>query len=74
MHIHREGYKIILVTILILAGINILSIGLALLFSGLGNITLMLIILANSLLFNWGITFCLRSKERRSVALRNLFV
>jgi len=76
-HIHhrilRLGYNHMQTT-LILAGINILSIGLALLFSGLGNITLMLIILANSLLFNWGITFCLRSKERRSVALRNLFV
>ena len=69
----RLGYNHIQTT-MILAGINILAISVALFFSGLGNLVLILIILTNSLLFNWAVTFCLRSKERQNLALRNLFV
>jgi UDP-GlcNAc:undecaprenyl-phosphate GlcNAc-1-phosphate transferase len=76
-HIHhrilRLGYNHMQTTF-ILGFINLLSISMVLLFTGLGNFTLILVILGNSLLFNWGITFCLRSKERNAFALRNLFV
>jgi len=43
-------------------------------FSGYGNSTLIILIIAASLAFNWMITFFIRSKEREGVALRNLFV
>ncbi|MFD0795053.1 MraY family glycosyltransferase [Mucilaginibacter litoreus] len=76
-HIHhrilRLGYTH-LQTTCILAGLNILTIVLVLVFSELGNFALMLIIFAISILFNWGITFFLRAKERESLSLRNLFV
>jgi len=76
-HIHhrmlRLGYTH-LQTTLILATINILSIAITLLFTHLGNYTLILMIFLISMLFNWMVTFLIRSKERESVALRNLFV
>jgi hypothetical protein len=58
---------------LILAGINIFSIAMALVFSSLGNLFLIIAILVNSMLFNWFITICIRTKERESFTLRNLF-
>lgn len=75
-HIHHRLLKLgynHLQTTLILAGANILSIILALSFSYLGNFVLMGLIMINSLLFNWAITFCIRTKERQVFALRNLF-
>jgi UDP-GlcNAc:undecaprenyl-phosphate GlcNAc-1-phosphate transferase len=76
-HIHhrilRLGYTH-LQTTMILAGLNLVSITLALVFAGIGNFALIAIIFAVSMLFNWGITFLIRSHERESVAFRNLFV
>jgi UDP-GlcNAc:undecaprenyl-phosphate GlcNAc-1-phosphate transferase len=76
-HIHhrvlRLGYTH-LQTTLILAAFNILSIALALAFGSIGNFTLIIIIFLVSTLFNWAITFLIRSKDRETVALRNLFV
>jgi UDP-GlcNAc:undecaprenyl-phosphate GlcNAc-1-phosphate transferase len=76
-HIHhrilRLGYTH-LQTTMILAGLNLVSITLALVFAGIGNFALIAIIFAVSMLFNWGITFLIRSQERESVAFRNLFV
>lgn len=76
-HIHhrmlRLGYTH-LQTTFILATINILSITITLLFSTLGNYTLILMIFLISMFFNWMVTFLIRSKERENVALRNLFV
>lgn len=60
-------------TTFILLGINLLSITLALLFRNIGNYALVLLIFTLSLLFNWMITFLIRSKERECMALRNLF-
>ncbi|MFA6087604.1 MraY family glycosyltransferase [Mucilaginibacter sp.] len=75
-HIHhrmlRLGYTHMQATF-ILAGINILSIAMALMLSHLGNLTLIIIIFANSLLFSWIITVCIRTKERESFTFRNLF-
>jgi UDP-GlcNAc:undecaprenyl-phosphate GlcNAc-1-phosphate transferase len=45
-----------------------------LLFRNYGNSILILIIIGFSIVFNWMITFFLRSKERESLAVRNLFV
>jgi UDP-GlcNAc:undecaprenyl-phosphate GlcNAc-1-phosphate transferase len=61
-------------TTLILTSINVLSIIMVLLFKGYSNSILILLIIGVSLVFNWTITFSLRSKERESLALRNLFV
>jgi UDP-GlcNAc:undecaprenyl-phosphate GlcNAc-1-phosphate transferase len=76
-HIHhrvlRLGYTHLQATF-ILSGIKILLIGTVLLFAGLGNFDLIVLIFSISLLFNWGVTFFLRSKERESVSLRNLFI
>ncbi len=76
-HIHhrilRLGYSH-LQTTFILSGINILLIIMVLAFADLGNFTLILLILSASILFNWAITFFLRSKERESLSMRNLFV
>lgn len=75
-HIHhrilRLGYKHFQTTI-ILAAFNVICILLALLLGGVGNFALIAILFAVSLLFNWSITFALRSKERETVTLRNLF-
>ena len=66
------GFSHIQTTIL-LGSINILSIVMVLMFSYMGNSVLILMISGVSLLFNWGLTFVIRSKEREKVALRNLF-
>ncbi|WP_345102480.1 MraY family glycosyltransferase [Mucilaginibacter panaciglaebae] len=76
-HIHhrilRLGYTHFQTTI-ILSVFNLVCIGLALLLGYLGNFTLITIIFIISIVFNWGLTFMLRSKERETVALRNLFI
>lgn len=76
-HIHhrilRLGYTHLQTTI-ILTVLNLLSVTLALIFTNLGNFALIAIIFAISLLFNWSITFMIRSKERETMALRNLFI
>lgn len=75
-HIHHRVLRLgfnHMQTTLILAGLNILTIVMVLLSSDLGNYILMGIILGNSLLFNWLITYCIRCKERESYGLRNLF-
>ncbi|MEO7214140.1 MraY family glycosyltransferase [Mucilaginibacter sp.] len=75
-HIHhrvlRLGFTHVQAT-LILVSINIITIVMVLLFSQLGNFGLMALIFINSLVFNWGITICLRSKERDGFAFRNMF-
>jgi UDP-GlcNAc:undecaprenyl-phosphate GlcNAc-1-phosphate transferase len=75
-HIHHRVLRLgftHLQTTLILVGINIITIVMVLLFSELGNFALMALIFINSLVFNWGVTICLRNKEREGFALRNLF-
>lgn len=76
-HIHHRILRLgftHLQTTLILGVVNLLFILAVLMLSSLGNFILMLLIFAMSLLFNWAITFRLRSKERENLALRNLFV
>lgn len=75
-HMHHRiltlGYSHIQTT-LILAGLNAVSVVIVLMFSYLGNSALILLITTVSLLFNWLVTFLIRSKEREKLALRNLF-
>jgi UDP-GlcNAc:undecaprenyl-phosphate/decaprenyl-phosphate GlcNAc-1-phosphate transferase len=76
-HIHHRMLKLgfnHLQTTIILASINVVSILMVLMFSAYGNSTLIILIVTVSLAFNWMITFFIRSKERETVALRNLFV
>ncbi len=76
-HIHHRMLKLgfnHLQTTLILAGLSIISIVFVLLFESYGNPLLIGLIIFLSLAFNWGITFFLRSKERESLAIRNLFI
>ncbi len=61
-------------TTLILISINVASIIMVLLFKSYGNSFLIISIIASFLMFNWVITFFLRSKERESMVFRNLFV
>ncbi len=76
-HIHhrmlRLGFNHLQTTI-ILTSINLASIVLVLLLNNYGNSVLIVLIILVSLVFNWMITFFLRSKERESLALKNLFV
>lgn len=75
-HIHHRILKLglnHLQTTLVLAGMNIVSIGMVLLLTDLSNSLLIVMILLLSLFFNWMITFFIRSKERESLTLRNLF-
>jgi UDP-N-acetylmuramyl pentapeptide phosphotransferase/UDP-N-acetylglucosamine-1-phosphate transferase len=76
-HMHhrmlRLGFNHLQAT-LCLAAMNLAAIGFVLYFSNLSNTFLISVILFIPLVFNWVITFCLRSKEREQVALRNLFV
>jgi UDP-GlcNAc:undecaprenyl-phosphate GlcNAc-1-phosphate transferase len=76
-HIHHRiltlGYSHMQTT-LFLGGVNVLLIVMVLLFASLGNFILIILILASAMLFNWAITFRLRSNERESLSLRNLFV
>jgi UDP-N-acetylmuramyl pentapeptide phosphotransferase/UDP-N-acetylglucosamine-1-phosphate transferase len=75
-HIHhrmlRLGFTHIQTT-LILGGINVLSIFVVILLKPYGNTVLIGLIIAISILFNWMITFWIRSRERENFALRNLF-
>jgi UDP-N-acetylmuramyl pentapeptide phosphotransferase/UDP-N-acetylglucosamine-1-phosphate transferase len=75
-HMHHRiltlGFSHIQTTI-ILSSINVICIAIVLLFGYIGNSALILIISLISLLFNWMVTFVIRSKEREKVALRNLF-
>lgn len=75
-HIHHRiltlGYNHIQTT-LILSGFNIVSILIVFMFGNISNSTLIFTIFGVSILFNWFITFLIRSKERENLALRNLF-
>jgi UDP-GlcNAc:undecaprenyl-phosphate GlcNAc-1-phosphate transferase len=76
-HIHHRMLRLgfnHLQTTLILTSINIASIVMVLLFRNYGNSMLIILIIFVSVVFNWMITFLLRSKERESLALRNLFI
>lgn len=76
-HIHHRMLKLgfnHLQTTLILTAANILSILMVLLLKAYGSSVLIIMIVFISLLFNWIITFLLRSKERESLAFRNLFI
>jgi len=76
-HIHHRMLKLgfnHLQTTLILAGLNILCIGTVICFRAYGNTILLGLILLVCLLFNWTITFFIRSKERESVTVKNLFI
>jgi UDP-GlcNAc:undecaprenyl-phosphate GlcNAc-1-phosphate transferase len=76
-HMHhrllRLGFDHLQAT-LCLSAINLGAIGVVLIFSELSNTLLIGLILLILLVFNWFITFCIRSKEREKLALRNLFV
>src|SRR5260221_8513295 len=76
-HIHhrmlRLGFNHLQTTI-ILSLTNIASIVMVLLFKNYSESVLILLIIFVSLLFNWMVTFFLRSKERENLAFRNLFV
>ncbi|WP_224746226.1 MraY family glycosyltransferase [Mucilaginibacter glaciei] len=76
-HVHHRmlklGYTHMQATI-ILAVVNMISIGVALSLAHLGNLNVIIIIVACSLLFNWAVTVAIRTKERSQFALRNLFV
>ena len=75
-HIHHRmlklGFNHVQIT-LILTSVNIASIAMVLLFKNYGNSVLIALIILVSLVFNWLITFFIRSKERESLAVRNLF-
>lgn len=76
-HIHHRMLKLgfnHLQTTLILTSANISAIIMVLLLKVYGNSVLIVLIILMSLAFNWVITFFLRSKERESLALRNLFI
>lgn len=76
-HIHHRLLKLgftHLQTTLILTGLNVLCIVTVLLLRSYGNSVLLGLILAVCLLFNWTISFFIRSKVRENLALRNLFV
>lgn len=76
-HIHHRMLRLgfsHLQTTLILAVLNVICIVVVLWFKDFGNSVLIGMLTLVCLLFNWTITFFLRSKERESVALRNLFV
>jgi UDP-GlcNAc:undecaprenyl-phosphate GlcNAc-1-phosphate transferase len=75
-HIHHRMLKLgfsHLQTTGILTSINIASIATVLLLRSYSSTVLIVLIVLISLVFNWMITFFLRSKERESLALRNLF-
>ncbi len=76
-HIHhrilRLGFNH-LQTTAILSGVNLGAIAMVLLFSSFGNYILVVLIFLIAIVLNWFITFFIRSKERESVSLRNLFV
>lgn len=75
-HIHhrmlRLGFSHLQTTV-ILISINIASIASVFLLKSYSSSVLIILIISISLIFNWMITFFLRSKERQSLAARNLF-
>jgi UDP-N-acetylmuramyl pentapeptide phosphotransferase/UDP-N-acetylglucosamine-1-phosphate transferase len=76
-HIHHRMLRLGLTHLqasLILVALNLLCVVLALVFRSYGNSVLLGLILAVCLLFNWTVSFFIRSKERENLALRNLFV
>jgi UDP-GlcNAc:undecaprenyl-phosphate GlcNAc-1-phosphate transferase len=76
-HIHHRMLKLgfnHLQTTIILTSINLASIAMVLLLKNYSNSTLIILIVGVSLVFNWMITFFIRSKDREGLALRNLFV
>lgn len=75
-HIHHRMLRLGLShvqTTVILSSINLVAIVVALLMRDYGNQVLVFGILGCASVFNWGITFAIRSKERQQMALRNLF-
>jgi UDP-GlcNAc:undecaprenyl-phosphate/decaprenyl-phosphate GlcNAc-1-phosphate transferase len=76
-HMHHRMLKLgfnHIQTTIILTSINIASIVMVLLLKNYGNSVLIILIVCISLVFNWMVTFFIRSKERESLALRNFFV
>jgi hypothetical protein len=76
-HIHHRMLKLgftHLQTTIILIALNALCVMMAFVFRSYGNSILLGLILTVCLLFNWAISFFIRSKERENLALRNLFV
>ncbi|MES2428727.1 MAG: MraY family glycosyltransferase [Bacteroidota bacterium] len=76
-HIHHRVLKLgytHLQTTLFLAGFNILAILLAIAFSSLGDFAVIIILFITAMLFNWGVSFIIRNRDRESIAFRNLFV
>jgi len=76
-HIHHRMLRLGLThlqTTFILATFNIAAIFITLTLGALGNFTLIAVIFMFSIIFNWAITFLIRSKERHGLALRNLFI
>lgn len=76
-HVHHRMLKLGLTHLqatVILVSLNLLCIFLVIVFRSYGNSVLLGLILVACLLFNWAISFFLRSKERERLALRNLFV
>jgi UDP-GlcNAc:undecaprenyl-phosphate GlcNAc-1-phosphate transferase len=76
-HIHHRMLRLglnHLQTTLILAGLNIFFISIVLLFNNYGNYILVILLFLFCLMFNWVITFLIRSKEREGLALRNWFL
>jgi UDP-GlcNAc:undecaprenyl-phosphate GlcNAc-1-phosphate transferase len=75
-HIHHRMLKLgfnHLQTTGILAGLNIATIAMVFLLKNYSNTVLIVLIISMSIVFNWMITFLLRSKQREGLALRNLF-
>jgi UDP-N-acetylmuramyl pentapeptide phosphotransferase/UDP-N-acetylglucosamine-1-phosphate transferase len=76
-HIHhrmlRLGFNHLQTTV-ILTVTNLASIAVVLVFKNYGETILIVLIVFVSLVFNWMITFLLRSKERENLAIRNLFI
>lgn len=76
-HMHHRLLKLgfdHLQATLCLSALNLVAIGIVLVFSDLSNTLLITLILLILIVFNWLVTFCIRSKERENLALRNLFV
>jgi UDP-GlcNAc:undecaprenyl-phosphate GlcNAc-1-phosphate transferase len=76
-HIHHRMLRLgfnHLQTTLILTSANIITILMVFLLRDYSNSILIVLILVMTLAFNWAITFFIRSKERESLALRNLFI
>ena len=76
-HVHHRMLKLgfrHLQTTLILTAANVLTIIIVFAMHAYSNTFLILMIVSMSLLFNWLITFLLRSKQREGLAFRNLFV